>query len=117
MVNKTSAGALTTTDLRQQFTRLNVRTLLIAGTSTDVCVTTTARDAADLGYEIVVVEDACTTLSQQMHEESLNAIRWAFGRTLATDRVLELIAGNREDLASVPIPEMAEGTATAKLVR
>ena len=88
VVNKRSASALTTTDLDQEFRARGIRTLLVVGTSTDVCVTTTARDAADRGYDVVVVEDACTTLSTEMHTESLNAIRLAFGHVLRTDEIL-----------------------------
>src|ERR1051326_86338 len=96
VVNKTSAGAFSTTGLHREFQDRGIDTLVIAGTSTDVCVTTTARDAADLNYQIIVVEDACTTLSEKMHEESLNAIRLAFGRTLGTDAVVKLLASARQ---------------------
>jgi nicotinamidase-related amidase len=102
VVNKTSAGAFSTTELHRKFQQRGINTLVIAGTSTDVCVTTTARDAADLNYQVIVVEDACTTLSERMHEESLNAIRLAFGRTRNTEAVLKLLAsaGGRTATAS-----------------
>jgi nicotinamidase-related amidase len=100
VVNKTSAGAFSTTELHRKFQQRGINTLVIAGTSTDVCVTTTARDAADLNYQVIVVEDACTTLSERMHEESLNAIRLAFGRTRNTEAVLKLLASSRQKAAA-----------------
>lgn len=40
---------------------LNVKTLVIAGMQTHMCVEAAVRAGADLGYDVVVVEDACAT--------------------------------------------------------
>lgn len=37
----------------------SVRRLFLAGLATDFCVAWSAEDAADLGYEVFLIEDAC----------------------------------------------------------
>lgn len=58
---KTSINAFTTTSLQQHLTTLGVRRLVVCGIRTEQCCETTARVAADLGYEVEFVLDATTT--------------------------------------------------------
>ncbi len=46
------------TDLRQRLQRANIQSLLIAGLTAEHCVSTTARVAGDLGYDVLVAADA-----------------------------------------------------------
>ncbi len=45
--------------------------LIVAGVSTHSVVETTVRHAADMGYEVAVVSDACSAGRQDLHEASL----------------------------------------------
>ena len=58
---------------------LGLETLVVAGVSTSSCVETTARDAADRGFQVVIVEDATAELDEPSHEATLKqwAVRWA----------------------------------------
>ena len=49
----------TTTGLDAWLRARGVRRLFLAGLATDYCVAWSAEDAADLGFEVVLVEDAC----------------------------------------------------------
>jgi nicotinamidase-related amidase len=60
--------------------------------TTDVCVTQTARETADRGFQAVIAEDACTTLSEQMHRAALQCFSIAFGRVRSTDEVVRLLS-------------------------
>ena len=60
-IRKTSINAFTTTNLQQILTERGIRELAIAGIRTEQCCETTARIAADLGYEVTFVVDATAT--------------------------------------------------------
>jgi len=59
VVAKSVNAAFIGTDLDLRLRRLGVDTVVVFGVSTDMCVSTTARMASNLGYRTVVVADAC----------------------------------------------------------
>ncbi len=69
----------------------NIENLLIAGTKTNVCCETTARDAFDIDFNVVMVSDCCAALSDREHLATLESIIQQFGDVLTTDEVLELL--------------------------
>ena len=50
---------------------LGATRLIVAGVATNSVVETTARHAADIGYEVAVVADACSSGRAELHEASL----------------------------------------------
>ena len=54
--------------------RFQPRRLVIAGVSTTYVVESTVRRASDMGYEVVVAADACSSASRDMHAASLKAM-------------------------------------------
>jgi nicotinamidase-related amidase len=89
---KTSSGPFASTRLDQTLRHLGIDSVVVTGLTTDVCVTQTAREMADRGFTTVIVTDACTTLSEEMHRGALQAFNIAFGRVRTTDELLELLA-------------------------
>jgi nicotinamidase-related amidase len=59
IVDKPSKGAFTTTDIDLVLRNRGITHLLFTGITTDVCVHTIMREANDLGYECLLLED-CT---------------------------------------------------------
>jgi len=59
LLPKSVNAAFIGTDLDLRLRRLGVRSVVLFGISTDMCVSTTARVAANLGYRTIVVGDAC----------------------------------------------------------
>lgn len=59
VVAKTVNSAFIGTDLELRLRRLGVRNVALFGITTDQCVSTTARMAANLGYGGFVIGDAC----------------------------------------------------------
>ena len=93
VVEKTTADPFISTDLEVRLRRFGVNTVVVCGLTTDVCVASTARGAADRNFETIVVEDACTTLSEQLHRASLDIIGLAFGRIAPTAQIIEGVGG------------------------
>jgi len=71
VINKTSAGAFNSTNIDRILRNLGVRRLLVTGIVTEGCVELTARDAADRGFDVTLVADACASSSRTAH---LNAL-------------------------------------------
>jgi nicotinamidase-related amidase len=92
VLNKTSSGTLNSTMLDQTLRNMDIESLVVSGVTTDVCVETTARDAADRGFQVIIVEDACTAFSKDLHRAALQAFSLAFGRVRKTDEVLTLLS-------------------------
>ncbi|MET0226275.1 MAG: hydrolase [Dokdonella sp.] len=67
VVTKRHWGAFHGTDLDLQLRRRGVRTLVLGGIATNVGVESTARSAHEHGYDLVIVEDATTGASAEMH--------------------------------------------------
>lgn len=70
---KTSSGVFNSTNIDYVLRNLNTRYLVIAGIVTDQCVDMAVRDAADRGYLVTVVSDACATYTKERHEHALRA--------------------------------------------
>lgn len=72
---KTSSGVFNSTNIDYVLRNLETRHLIIAGIVTDQCVDMAVRDAADRGYLVTLVEDACATYTPARHDACLNAIK------------------------------------------
>lgn len=91
VLDKLSAGTFATTGLEQRLRHQGVESVVVTGVSSDVCVATTAREAADRGFRTIMVSDGCTTFSEQMHQASLDTFNIAFGWVRAADEIVALM--------------------------
>lgn len=80
VVVKRNWGAFYGTDLDLQLRRRGIRTLMLAGIATNFGVESTARHAFDLGYELVFVEDAMSSISAPLHDFSTQSVFPHMGR-------------------------------------
>ena len=91
IVRKTSMGAFASTGLDHLLRSLEREHLFVTGVSTNMCVETTAREAADRGYAVTLVEDACAATHQDLHEGTLRNFSRFFGKVRSTDEVVDLL--------------------------
>jgi nicotinamidase-related amidase len=82
VVTKRNYDAFSNTDLDLLLRGLGVRTVVMAGFTTNVCVETGARQAYVKGYDLVVVSDCTAAPSQAEHDASLVNIGKYFGAVL-----------------------------------
>ncbi|KAG7338764.1 isochorismatase family protein [Nitzschia inconspicua] len=87
VVSKTACSVFNSTNIDYLLRNLFVEQLVVVGQLTDQCVESAVRDAADLGYLVTVVEDACATHTKERHEKGLQGMQ-GFCRILTT---LELV--------------------------
>ena len=88
VVDKNTSSAFNSTGFEWLLRNLEVETLVLAGMATDMCVETTARDAADRGFNVIVVEDATATFFEHHHRAALSGFARVFGQVWDTARVL-----------------------------
>lgn len=87
---KSSSSVFISTHIDYVLRNLGIRQLVICGVETDDCVESAIRDAADLGYAVTQVTDACATYSEARHRHALEAVA-NHCRQLTTRQMLDEI--------------------------
>lgn len=82
-------------EIERQLRRRNVETVLVAGTATNVCCDSTARDAMMLGFRTIMVSDANAAFSSEEHRVALNTFLRVFGDVQSTEQLVASLS-NRE---------------------
>jgi biuret amidohydrolase len=88
VIDKNTSSAFSSTGIEWLLRNMDVETLVLVGMATDMCVETTARDAADRGFNVIVVEDATATFFEHHHRAALSGFARVFGQVWDTERVL-----------------------------
>jgi nicotinamidase-related amidase len=74
VVDKPGKGAFHATELHTLLARDGIRSLIVTGVTTEVCVHTTVREANDRGYECLVLADCVGSYFPRFHEIGLEMI-------------------------------------------
>jgi len=75
IIDKPGKGAFYATDLHIVLQSRGIRSLIICGVTTEVCVQSTAREANDRGYELVIPQDCCASYFPEFHKAALEMIK------------------------------------------
>lgn len=78
-------------DLHDILQGLGIENLIVAGTATNMCSESTARDAMMLDYKVVMVEDANAARYDDDHLAGLTSFYQSFGDVRSTDDVIGMI--------------------------
>jgi nicotinamidase-related amidase len=89
VIDKNTSSPFNGTGIEHLLRNMNIQTLVVTGVATDMCVETTSRDAADRGFNVIVVEDAVATFVEKHHVAALSALARVFTQVWPTDRVLK----------------------------
>jgi len=92
VVTKRHWSAFSGTDLEERLKRAGVETVVIGGITTNYGVESTARAAVGLGFGIVFVEDATTSISAEAHRFAFGKIFPVLGRVRKPSEVIEALA-------------------------
>ena len=98
VVDKPGRGAFAHTDFDLLLRNKGVKNLVIAGVTTDVCVSTTMREANDRGYDCVVLDDGTAASEPSLHigtMESIKLVGVIFGAIAKIDDVLAIMAEHK----------------------
>jgi nicotinamidase-related amidase len=82
-----------------------IERLVITGMMTHMCVDATARAAADLGFQVIVAEDACATRdlkygdttipAEHVHKAFMAALK-SYGQVMASEQIIAHLAAEQE---------------------
>jgi len=91
VIPKTNGGAFTGTNLDFVLRNMDIESIVIMGFLTDQCVLATAVHGADLGYDVLLVEDACTGTTKENHDAVVRFARDVFLKVRSTDELLKYV--------------------------
>lgn len=80
-------------DLCNLLAEKGIKTLIITGVSTQICVETAMRNGFDLGYKIVVPADLVATTSKdsETQNRTLNLVRKTYGVVSSHQEIVEIL--------------------------
>ena len=99
LFKKNVNSAFIGTGLEQHLRSAEITSLVLAGLTTDHCVSSTARMASDLGFRVTVVSDATATherpgpggemiSAEEMHRAALASLQGEFAEVRSTADIL-----------------------------
>jgi nicotinamidase-related amidase len=86
-ITKRQWGAFHGTELDLQLRRRGIRTIVLGGVATQIGVESTARQAYEHGYELLIVKDATTSTDTEGHEASMKHIMPRLGRIVQSSDI------------------------------
>lgn len=103
LITKSVNSAFIGTDLDLQLKRLGAQHVIAFGISTDMCVSTTIRTGANMGWDMILIPDACdcfdlpdgngaTISAEEVQRAHVATLAFEFCRTLSTSELIGLRA-------------------------
>ena len=76
--SKVSSSPFNSTAIDRFLRNLDIDTFLVCGVVTNGCVEGTVRDASDLGYQVIMVDDACAAVTPALHQAAITNLKDGF---------------------------------------
>jgi ureidoacrylate peracid hydrolase len=78
------------TPLDSMLRSLGVKTVVIGGVASNVCVEATARDAADYDYYVVLLADGSAAVRKELHDATVYTVEHYLGTTASCDQLARI---------------------------
>lgn len=94
IIDKPGRGAFAHTDFELILRNKGVKNLVIAGVTTDVCVSSTMREANDRGFDCVLLDDASAASEPSLHVSTVESIKMEggiFGSVAKLEDVIQAV--------------------------
>lgn len=98
VIVKKHINAFRETDLKQQLEAADIQELVVIGAMSHMCIDAVVRAAADMGYPVTVLHDACATLdltfggvnvpAAQAHATMMAAFQFGYATVKSVDEYL-----------------------------
>ena len=88
---KTSGGAFTGTNLDFVLRNMDIDSIIVTGFLTDQCVLATAICGGDIGYDVLLIEDACTGTTKENHDAVVKLAKDVFLKVKSTAELMRML--------------------------
>lgn len=91
IINKTASGVFNATNLEFILRNMGITGLYVCGVYTNECVSTTVRDACDRGFYTTLINDACATVTPELHNATIGTIKDRYARVMTAEEAVREI--------------------------
>jgi nicotinamidase-related amidase len=99
VITKRQWSAFYGTELDLQLRRRGITTIVLGGIATNFGVESTARDAWQSNYAVIVAEDACTSIDADLHRFSVEKILPRVARVRSTGEIMSALRVDDDEAA------------------
>lgn len=89
---KTTSGVFNGTSIDYVLRNIGIDTLVVGGVLTNECVENAVRDAADRSYSVVLAEDCCAAITEEVHSASVAAMGHTYCQVMGTGEILAALS-------------------------
>lgn len=89
VIDKNTGSAFNSSSIDYHLWAMGIQNLVICGIATARCVENTARDAADKGYNVILVEDACGDRIVDNHQATMHTFARVLGAVKTTSEIID----------------------------
>ncbi|MDT8388630.1 MAG: isochorismatase family cysteine hydrolase [Thiogranum sp.] len=89
VINKTASGVFNATNIEYVLRNLGITGLFVCGVYTNECVSTSIRDASDLGFYTTLICDGCATVTPELHHATIRTLKDRYCRVLTADEAVK----------------------------
>ena len=91
VVLKTRDSAFHDTELDLWLRSIYADTVIVTGVDTAICVDNTLMDAFNIGYDVILVEDATASSWRRIGQATVRKVAGSYGWVLKTDALIDLL--------------------------
>jgi len=91
IIDKPGRGAFAHTDFEHVLRLKGIKNLILGGVTTDVCVSTTMREANDRGFDCLILADATAAATPELHRLTLESVKMEGGIFGTVGEVQDLV--------------------------
>jgi nicotinamidase-related amidase len=91
ILQKNTSGAFISTRLDSFLKNAGIETVLVCGVVTNFCVESSAREAADYGFQVVILDDCCAAWTPELHQAALKSFELLYGYVMSYEKAIKKI--------------------------
>ena len=91
IVEKNRINSFHRTNLKEILDGANIDTLILTGVATNYVVEATARHASDDDYKLIILDDCCSSMNQEVHDFSMQNILPNLGQISTSDEIVGML--------------------------
>lgn len=93
IIDKHCFSAFIGTGLEERLRQAGIRTVVLAGVQTNACIESSLRDAASLGFHVVIPADCVASHTPGLHEATLKNVAFLFGDVVPSAEIARIWQG------------------------